>query len=104
NPPRSTSDGRFCGCKYQVRAISPSVIEPCEPTTSPPRTVTLDTSVCNSCAPILAARFAISLQATETTPPAMTMQREPQVPVEYGVIAVSPCTTLILLTSMPRIS
>ncbi len=31
--------------------------------------------------------------AAATAPPAMTMQREPHVPVEYGVSAVSPCTT-----------
>lgn len=36
--------------------------------------------------------------------PDITAQREPQLPVEYGVYSVSPCTSLILLISMPRIS
>src|ERR1044071_6146867 len=97
-PPMSTPGGRFCGFRYHVRAISLSGTEPLGPTTSPPLTTTFFTSACKNCAPILAARAAISLHATETAPPAITIQREPQVPVEYGVIAVSPCTTLILAT------
>ena len=61
-------------------------------------------SVCRSRPPILAARFAITRQAVATAPPAITMQRDPQGPVEYGVSAVSPSTTLILPTSIPRIA
>ena len=34
----------------------------------------------------------------------MTAQREPQVPVEYGVRAVSPCTSLTRRGAMPSIS
>ena len=56
----------------------------------PPAMRTFVGSVCKSRAPILAARAAISLQALATAPPAMTMQREPQVPVEYGVSACRP--------------
>ena len=50
------------------------------------------------------ARPPDRVQAVPTAPPAVTMQREPQVPVEYGVIAVSPCTTRIALNGNPRIS
>ncbi len=47
---------------------------------------------------------ASSRHAVATAPPAITAQREPQVPVEYGVSAVSPCTTMIFSSGRPRIS
>ena len=47
---------------------------------------------------------ASALHARATAPPDITMQREPQVPVEYGVTPVSPCTTRTCSGSMPRIS
>ena len=40
-------------------------------------------------------------QASDTAPPDITMQREPQVPVEYGVSAVSPWIRRTSAGSMP---
>jgi hypothetical protein len=56
------------------------------------------------CAPILMKRGISALQALITAPPAMTMERDAYVPVENGVVPVSPCTTWMRATSMPSTS
>ena len=55
---------------------------PLGPTTAPSLICTSLSSACSSAAPMRAARRAISWQARATAPPPITMQREPQVPVE----------------------
>jgi hypothetical protein len=42
-------------------------------------------SVCNNHAPIRLARLASMRDACATAPPAITIDREPQVPVENGL-------------------
>ena len=85
-------------------AISCRVTLPLTPRTSPFCSTTAAGSCCNSLAPMRLARSPSSRQAVATAPPAMTMTREPQVPVEYGVIAVSPRMMRTLATSTPSIS
>ena len=72
--------------------------------TTPSPTLTASLRSCNRCAPIAPMRVASSRHAVATAPPAITAQREPQVPVEYGVSAVSPCTTMIFSSGRPRTS
>ena len=62
--------------------MSRSETLPCGPNTPPSRTCTEFTSVCSIAAPIAATRFASSLQARAVAPPAQTMPREPQAPLE----------------------
>ena len=80
-----------------TRCARPPRSAHCRPGRSPARCRRAPNSAgaCNRCAPIRAMRSASSRHAVPTAPPAITMQREPQVPVEYGVSAVSPCTTRI---------
>ena len=81
-PPGSTSGGRSCGRRYQVRATSATAMRPDGPTTSPASRRTSSGLACSRPAPIFSTRAASSSQAAATAPPAMIMQREPQVPVE----------------------
>ena len=104
SPPVSTSGGRFCGCRYQARATSRSVTLPFPATTRPSATLASAASACSSHAPICAARAATMREARATAPPPITIERDPQVAVEYGVYSVSPCRTLIRSKSTPRIS
>ncbi len=79
------SGGSVCGCKYQARATSRSVMLLLPAMTLPSATRTSAASACISQAPIWAARFANSRDAVATAPPPCTIEREPQVEVEYGV-------------------
>src|ERR1700730_11582235 len=94
-PPLLTSGGRFCGCRYQQRATSRRVTLLFSPETRPFATATFDGLSWRSHAPIAAARAASMRDAAATAPPPITIDREPQVAVEYGVFNVSPCITLM---------
>ena len=52
------------------------------PQTRPSRRVTEAGSSCSSLAPMRLARSTMLSQAVPTAPPAITIEREPQVPVE----------------------